>query len=99
MKILIIILLCMITTNSNAQKSWFQKNQDKIAHFGVGYIAGSISYKILSNSTENKWKARVGSVLITGMIAGIKEYTDRSPSNKDILYTVLGSITHISITF
>lgn len=100
MKSLIIFpLVVLLSSSAFSQNNFWQRNQDKVAHIGVGYIVGATTYHFLYKGTKNKWKSRVGSVVISAFLGGLKEQFDKNPKGSDIFYTISGSILHFSITF
>ena len=71
---------------------------DKVAHFGVGYIAGSISSGItlINSNGKNEWLKAISVGTASGIILGtakeVYDYKNNGPFDwKDLGATVLGS--------
>ncbi len=87
MKKIIIILLLIVSFNCKAQQV------DKVAHFGVGYIASATTSALISKQTP--WKNFTFSVGTAIVLGGAKELYDMKVKNtafngKDFFWTVIG---------
>lgn len=88
MKKLIIILLLIVSFNCKAQQV------DKVAHFGVGYIASATTSALISKQTP--WKnlaIGIGSSVVIGTAKEIYDYRVKGVFNyKDLGATVFGGV-------
>lgn len=90
-KLLFMALMFASTCNSQIQT-------DKVAHFGVGYVAGSLtsSITLINSNGKNEWWKSIGVGIGSGLILGVgKEMYDQHKYGgfdwKDLGCTVLGS--------
>lgn len=92
MKKLIALWFISISSMMNAQVT------DKVAHFGVGYVAGSISsgVTLINSNGKNEWLKSISVGTASGIILGttkeVYDYKNNGPFDwKDLGVTVLGS--------
>jgi hypothetical protein len=86
----LLIILLVLTVSVSAQSTYRQ-------HQFFGAAISYYSYHALYKANHNKWKSRIGAVLVTSMAGVAKEYYDLTTrrgmfDKKDIRYTISGSV-------